>query len=130
MKYSDETIVEVARAICRYNLKMTFTANSAEWIESRVNVEWVMHTQAAEEILAALESTDEHKAERADAERWRYWLREHGWSGYFDDGLTNSESDADIIAAIDKAREASGGGFSPSALRDAQLAHADKARES
>lgn len=43
--------------------------------------------------------------ELEDAERWRYWLRKHGWSGYFDDGLTNSESAADIITAIDKARE-------------------------
>lgn len=50
--------------------------------------------------------TDEQKALRADAERWRYWLREHGWSGYFDDGLTNSEFDDDIIAACDKERGA------------------------
>ena len=64
------------------------------------------HVETVKQILELLESTDEQKALRADAERWRYWLREHGWSGYFDDGLTNSESDADIIAAIDKAREA------------------------
>ena len=67
MKY--EKTETLARAICRYHLRMTFTANSAEWIESRVDVEWVMHTQAADEALEALESTDEQKALRADAER-------------------------------------------------------------
>ena len=104
MKYSDETI-------------------------NRLAYKTGFHVETVKQILELLESIDEQKKLRADAERWRYWLREHGWSGYFDDGLTSSESDADIIAAIDKAREASGGGFSPSALRDAQLAHADKARE-
>lgn len=72
MKY--EKTETLARAICRYHLRMTFTANSAEWIESRVDVEWVMHTQAADEALEALESTDEQKALRADAERWRKWI--------------------------------------------------------
>ncbi len=55
--------------------------------------------QMARLVLAEL------AGELEDAERWRYWLRKHGWSGYFDDGLTNSESAADIITAIDKARE-------------------------
>lgn len=41
---------------------------------------------------------------REDAARWKHWLNNHGWSGYFDDGATNSESDADIIAACDKER--------------------------
>ena len=82
MKYSDKTVCAVADEA---GLKGT------AWVRA---------------ILEALESTDEQKALREDAERWRYWLREHGWSGYFDDGLTNSESAADIITAIDKAREA------------------------
>lgn len=66
---------------------------------------WTHAAQVINEFVEALESTDEQKALREDAERWRYWLRKHGWSGYFDDGLTNSESAADIITAIDKARE-------------------------
>jgi hypothetical protein len=86
MKYSDETIGVILGTL---------------GFEERATDEEIVH-----EIFEALESTDEQIALRADAERWRYWLREHGWSGYFDDGLTNSESDGDIIAACDKARGA------------------------
>ncbi len=61
--------------------------------------DWCTALEVAQDVLAEL------AGELEDAERWRYWLRKHGWSGYFDDGLTNSESAADIITAIDKARE-------------------------
>lgn len=40
---------------------------------------------------------------RRYAERYRYWRDRHGWTGYFDDGLTNSEAPDDIDAAIDAA---------------------------
>jgi hypothetical protein len=40
-----------------------------------------------------------------DAERYRYWRDHHGWSGYFDDGATNSDDPAEIGAAIDAARK-------------------------
>jgi chromosome segregation ATPase len=39
-----------------------------------------------------------------DAERYRYWRDHHGWSGYFDNGATNSDDPAEIDAAIDAAR--------------------------
>ena len=86
MKYSNETLNELF-------LKFAFRRGESD-------------KDIIRRIIETLESTDEQIALRADAERWCYWLREHGWSGYFDDGLTSSESDADIIAAIDKAREA------------------------
>ena len=76
MKY--EKTETLARAICRYHLRMTFTANSAEWIESRVDVEWVMHTQAADEALEALESTDEQRALRAKLADCQAVIRSRG----------------------------------------------------
>ena len=48
-------------------------------------------------------SEDKKSQESRDAERWRYWRDHHGWSGYFDDGLTNSENNDDIDAACDAA---------------------------
>ena len=36
-----------------------------------------------------------------DALRYRYWREHHGWSGYFDDGASNSEDNDDIDTAID-----------------------------
>jgi len=54
MKYSDKTVCEVADEC---GLKGT------AWVRA---------------ILGALESTDEQKALRADAERYR-WLRSHGY---------------------------------------------------
>lgn len=57
-------------------------------------------TQAADDI----EQLERELAEaRRGAERWRYWRKHHGWTGYFDDGLTNSEEPDDIDAAIDAA---------------------------
>lgn len=44
-----------------------------------------------------------------DAARYRYWRKHHGWTGYFDDGLTNSESEPEIDAAIDAAMAREGG---------------------
>jgi hypothetical protein len=49
-----DQLERVARALCRYNLRITFPANSAEWIESRVEIEWPMHKQKAEDAIAAL----------------------------------------------------------------------------
>lgn len=48
----------------------------------------------------------ERDALRADAERYRYWRKHHGWTGYFDDGASNSEKPSDVDAAIDAAKEA------------------------
>lgn len=63
-----DAIERVARALCRYNLRITFPANSAEWIESRVEIEWPMHKQKAEDGIAALRPALE------DAARYR-WVR-------------------------------------------------------
>ncbi len=55
MKYSDETIGAIADAIAG----MPFNSSAHETIAV---------------MLRALESTDEQKALRADAERWRKWI--------------------------------------------------------
>ena len=61
----------------------------------------------------ALEAAKQAQPERApsdaiDAKRYRYWRENHGWTGYFDDGATNSESNDDVDKAIDAAIEQGG----------------------
>lgn len=40
---------------------------------------------------------------KRDAERYRYWRDNHGWTGYFDDGASNEDSPKAVDAAIDAA---------------------------
>ena len=80
MKYSDKTVCAVADEA---GLKGT------AWVRA---------------ILEALESTDEQKALRADAERWRHFSEFFGLANPDDDSITwHPEA---IAATIDKAREA------------------------
>jgi hypothetical protein len=55
---------------------------------------WIAASTPLLERIAELEK---------DAARYRYWRDNHGWSGYFDDGATNSEDANDIDKAIDTA---------------------------
>lgn len=91
-----DNIERVARALCRYNLRITFPVNSAEWIESRVEIEWTMHKQKAEDAIAAL------RPELEDAERYR-WLRNKASHGSIT-ALACTQF-ADFDAAIDAARQ-------------------------
>jgi hypothetical protein len=59
-----------------------------------------MFGEAADAIEALVAERD---AAVADARRYRYWRKHHGWTGYFDDGLSNSDDHADVDAAIDAA---------------------------
>ena len=72
---------------------------------------WLSHNSGWGDDATAKDAADlieqqaaEIAALRADAERWRYWLKHHGWSGYFDDGASNEDDPARVIAAIDAAR--------------------------
>ncbi len=77
------------------------------WVEHHKggdNLVWAQSRLSCAPLYAApvLAPTASNADER-DAKRYRYWRSEHGWSGYFDDGATNSESATDIDAAIDAA---------------------------
>jgi hypothetical protein len=63
-----------------------------------------LDAELAAERARADNAEQEAAALRADAERWRWWRDHHGWSGYFDDGATNSEDPSKIDAAIDAER--------------------------
>lgn len=52
------------------------------------------HAQELRDRIAELEK---------DAARYKYWRDNHGWTGTFDDGATNSDEPKDIDAAIDTA---------------------------
>lgn len=65
---------------------------------------WTHAAQVINEFVEALESTDEQKALRADAERWRHFSEFFGLANPDDDSITwHPEA---IAATIDKAREA------------------------
>lgn len=61
--------------------------------------------EALEAQLAAAKQAQPERApsDAIDAKRYRYWRENHGWTGYFDDGATNSESNDDVDKAIDAA---------------------------
>lgn len=61
------------------------------------------HWEAVADAILAIPELQEMMR---DAERYRYWRKNHGWTGYFDDGATNSEEPDAIDAAIDAAKGA------------------------
>ena len=61
------------------------------------------HVETVKQILELLESTDEQKKLRADAERWRHFCEFFGLANPEDGSITwHPEA---IAAVIDKARE-------------------------
>lgn len=78
-----------------------------EWLRSHAQNEEMIdqHYTAVGKLMN--EAADEIERLRKDAERYRYWRDKHGWTGYFDDGASNSEDNNDIDDAIDRAKEGS-----------------------
>jgi len=61
-------------------------------------------TEGLIKYIEALPTSDTAMEEmRRDAERWQYWLKNHGWSGYFDDGASNYDDAKNVTKAIDAA---------------------------
>ena len=72
------------------------------WRDTKAGGMVVPYIDSLHALLREMEKEHDREALRKDAARYRYWRDNHGWTGYFDDGLTNSDAPQDIDAAVDK----------------------------